>query len=416
LRPQFHFTAEVGWINDPHAISFHEGKYHVFYQYAPESLVWASNVNWGHAAGDDLLTLSRLPAAIAPGDGDDGIWTGSLVTDDGGASTVFYTSVEEPNIGIGRIRTAVPTDTSWLSWVKGPIIIEAPADLEVIAYRDPFVFRDGDGWRMLVGVGLADGTAGAVGYSSPDLKTWTYRGLGASRSTTEREPVWMGALWECPQLFELDGRHVLVSSVWDDDVLYYAGYGIGTFRDGEFVAESWGQLSFGSSYYAPSFFRDAEGRPCLTLWMRGIADAEAGWTGAHSVPHVLSLEGDRLVATPHPQLDRYRDDAAPVDGEIAGLAVDAEWTPSAGGSVAFHSGGKPVLWIDFSAGGLTVTAGDEQWMMPYDGGAVRVILDGPTAEVSCRTGILGCAVAPTGDGYLVESNGSELELHRLVRN
>ena len=138
----------------------------------------------------------------------------------------------------------------------------------------------------------------------------------------------MGALWECPQIIEVDGRHVMVSSVWDDDVLHYAGYAVGRYADGAFTAESWGRLTYGPSYYAPSFFRDADGRPCLTFWMRGIADVEAGWASAHSVPHVLTLDGDRLVATPHPDVDAVRGRVAD-DGRLAGLAGDLVWSPAA---------------------------------------------------------------------------------------
>ncbi len=324
--------------------------------------------------------------------------------------------MQQPGIGIGRIRTATPVDDSWVSWVKGPVIIEAPTDLDVIAYRDPFVFADGDGWRMFVGTGLADGRATAVGYSSKDLAEWHYDGIAAERSTTEREPVWMGALWECPQLFEIDGRHVLVSSVWDDDVLYYAGYGIGTYTDGRFVAETWGQLTYGQSYYAPSFFRDREGRPCLTLWMRGIRDVDAGWVGAHSVPHVLSLDGDRLVASPHPDLDAYRGESVEVGTESRGLALDATWEPTTDASLAIHSAGQPVLSLSVAAGALTVTAGDESWTMPHNGGEVRVVLDGPAAEVSLSTGILGCAIAPTGSGYTVVADAGVTRIRRLAQN
>lgn len=112
----------------------------------------------------------------------------------------------------------------------------------------------------------------ALTYSSADLDHWGYDGVAASRSTSETSPVWMGALWECPQFFEIDGRWVMVSSIWDDDVLYHAGYGTGQLADGRFKADSWGQLSFGDSYYAPSFFRDRRGRPCLMFWMRGVSD------------------------------------------------------------------------------------------------------------------------------------------------
>ncbi len=404
MRPLLHFTAQTGWINDPHAITYRNGTYHLFYQYVPSSMVWAPHCHWGHAVGSTLLELTALPVALAPGDGDDGIWSGSLVTDGMGRGCIFYTSIMQHNFGIGRIRVATSEDDAWITWKKGPVVASAPTNLDIVVYRDPFVFRDGEHWRMIVGAGLSDGTACALSYASRDLHTWTYEGIAAQRSANEKEPVWMGALWECPQLFELDGRHVIVSSVWDNDVLYYAGYGIGTWVDGHFTAETWGQLTFGSSYYAPSFFRDADRRPCLILWMRGIQDAAAGWSNAHSIPYVLSLENDRLVASPHPDLSRYQGEVVENRQAEPGLALDVTWTPKGEDtSIQVVSGSERVLQVRTTANELSAYVKEEMWTMPYSGGNVRMILDGPVAEVSTIDGLLGFAIAPDGEGLTVDA-------------
>ena len=404
MRPQFHFTAARGWINDPHGITARNGGYDVFFQYVPDSTVWAPDCSWGHAVGDDLFSLRELPVAIAPGDGDDGIWTGSLVTDDSGATRIFYTSTAQPDIGIGRVRVATPSDEDWVGWEKGAFVADAPEGLDLAAYRDPFVVKDADGWRMFVGAGLADGTAAALSYRSPDLTSWEYEGIAAERSGSEREPAWMGSLWECPQIVELDGRHVLISSVWEDDVLHYAGYGVGRYAEGRFEADTWGQLTFGPSYYAPSFFRDAQGRPCLTLWMRGVSDLDAGWASAHSIPHVLRLDGDTLVATPHPDLERYR--GAPVgDGALPGLAGDILWQPSAGSKLTVTSGDDAPLAVTAHEGVLRGSAGGREWTVPWRGGDVRLILDAQAVELFSDGGILGLAVEPAGARYTVAASG-----------
>jgi beta-fructofuranosidase len=402
VRPSFHFTAASGWINDPHGITRHEGRYHLFFQYVPASLHWRPDCHWGHAIGRDLFGWTELPVALAPGDGDDGIWTGTLVTDDAGATRILYTSTVQPDTRIGRVRIATPDDLEWIRWTKGPVVAEAPAELDVVAYRDPFVRREETGWRMFVGAGLADGTAAALAYQSSDLEEWEYAGIAASRLTHETEPVWTGALWECPQVFELGGRTVLISSVWDADVLHYAAYGIGEYVDGVFTAKTWGRLTWGPSYYAPSYFRDADGRPCLTFWLRGVEDAVAGWAGAHSVPHVLALDGDRLVARPHPDLDRYRM-AAP-GGRVPGLAADAEWDGT--GTLTVRSGGTTALAMARDADNLEIVCGAKTWSVPYAGGQVRIVLDGPIAEVSTPSGLFASPIDPAGDDLTVTATGA----------
>jgi beta-fructofuranosidase len=400
MRPAFHFTARSGWINDPHGVTFHDGQYHAFFQYVPDSTVWAPNCHWGHATGPDLVSLTEGPIAIAPGEGDDGIWTGSLVTDDAGQTRILYTSTSQPNIGIGRVRIATPVDESWQSWTKGDFVADAPEGLDIVAYRDPFVLREPDGsWRMFIGAGLADKTATALSYRSRDLEHWDYEGIALQRSSSETEPVWMGSLWECPQIFEIDGRHVMVSSVWDDDVLYYAGYAIGDYADGRFVAQSWGRLTYGSSYYAPSFFRDADGKPALSFWMRGVADAEAGWASAHSVPFTLSLDGDVLVATPHRDLDAYRGE---VDGEeLPGLSGDLLWTPSTGSELLVTSGGVTAARLRYEDDTVFATVGDETFTLPGVSGTVRVILDAQAVEVVSTSGLLGLVVEPASERLVV---------------
>lgn len=402
-RPLVHFTAETGWINDPHGVTFRDGVFHLFHQYVPDSMVWASSCHWAHATSPDLLTWQRHGVAIAPGDGDDGIWTGSLVADGpggpaGDGARILYTSVVEPDIALGRVRLARPRDASWDSWEKGPVVVEPPDDLDLTAFRDPFVIREDHGWRMFVGAATRGGDAVALTYTSADLETWAYDGVAASRSSRVTEPLWMGALWECPQIVEVDGHRAMISSVWEADVLHYAGYGIGgadSYRDGRFVPTDWGRLSFGESYYAPSFFRDDRERPCLLFWMRGVQDEQARWAGCLSVPHVLSVQEGRLVAEPHPRVRAAR--RAPLAAGDPARAFDLEWTPAAGGdSLTLADGrGETARIVVADAQVSLESPGSVTAVMPWTGGQLRVVVDGPVVEIASTDGLLGGPIAPT---------------------
>jgi beta-fructofuranosidase len=208
----------------------------------------------------------------------------------------------------------------------------------------------------------------------------------------------MGALWECPQIFDVDGHWAMVSSVWDDDVLHYAGYALGgpdTYAAGRFSPTAWGQLSFGGSYYAPSFFRDEDGRPCLMFWMRGVSDPEAGWASCLSVPHVLSVRDGRLVASPHPELELMREGALAA-GEHA-VAFDLAWHPrSPNGELLLEGPSGKTARLAVQEGAVTLERpGQDTWSMPWTGERLRAVVDGSVLEVSSDRGILGGSVEPT---------------------
>ena len=265
---------------------------------------------------------------------------------------------------------------------------------------------------MFVGAGLVDGTAMALSYTSDDLDAWDYAGVALQRSTGETDPVWMGALWECPQIFELGGRAVMVSSVWDDDVLHYAGYAVGNYDEGVFRAESWGRLTFGDSYYAPSLFHDADGRPCLLFWMRGIGDPDAGWEGAHSVPYALSLDGDRLIATPHPDVSGHRRPATGSEA-VSGLAADITWSDAGGGILTIESGAAVAVTISQEGETLRVRSAGSEATAPA-AGDVRVIIDGPVLEVSSAAGLFGAAIRPAGGDLTITATTGGLDVFRLA--
>lgn len=376
-RPLVHFTPASGWINDPLALTWHGGRYHLFFQYVPDRTSWAPECRWGHASSPDLVTWTEHPVALEPGDGDDGIWSGSIAIADDGRAMIFYTSVSVPDFGVGRIRTATPVGDDWLVWEKGDVVVEAP-DLDLVAFRDPFVMRDGDGWRMLVGTAIEGGDAAAASYSSNDLVNWNYDGLAARRNTAETEPVWTGALWECPQVFRIDGRDVMVTSVWQDDELHYVAYGIGVFRDGRFVAEHWGRLTYGDGYYAPSFFRDEKGRPCLIFWLRGAIDEEVGWASALSVPHILSLDGDRLVTRPHPALGEP--DPVPPAGTMASPEFFC-WSADQGAELRLTTSDGSTIALMRGAEGLVVVTHDARTTLPLGSPRLRVLVDQQTLEI-----------------------------------
>jgi len=352
--------------------------------------------------------------ALTPGEGDDGVWSGCLVVPDDGPAALFYTTVERATAQIGRARLARPVDETWSAWTKHDVVAEPPADVDAVEFRDPCVVHDGTCWRMIIGAGLADGTAAALSYVSDDLESWTYDGILAGRHGSALDPVRTGVMWECPQLFRLADRWVLAVSVWEPGAERYEAYAVGDLVAGQFVAQAWGRLSYGPSYYAASAFTDG-GAPGLIYWLVGVADPAGQWTGAHSIPHLLTLEDGRVVARPHPAV------AAARQGEPVALrdasarlpwVCDLEWTldaPTATGTLAIggdrDGDADAQALLEVSEGSLLVRVGERSWTMPMDGVNLRVLLDGPVLEVFGARSTLAAPLASTGETRTVSVSG-----------
>lgn len=83
-RGQYHFSPQKNWMNDPNGLLYHNGTYHLFFQYNPGGIEWG-NISWGHATSEDLTHWEEQPVALlARGYGSDVTemyFSGSAVAD-----------------------------------------------------------------------------------------------------------------------------------------------------------------------------------------------------------------------------------------------------------------------------------------------------------------------------------------------
>lgn len=395
LRPRVHLTPDAGWLNDPHGIYYQDGLYHLFFQHVPDSVEWRTDIRWGHATSADLLHWKSEPVALEPGDGDDGCWSGCSAIGDDGKPVLFYTAAQGDDHQVAPIRIAQLSDTG--TWVKGPVVARAQRPSTRL-FRDPMVLREGDRWRMIVGSGSNDGTAEVDTFVSDDLVRWTYDGVLASRSTKSQHP-WTGTGWECPQLVHAagDGGAVLIVSIWDDHAPHDVAAATGSYVDGRFTPDHWQLLSAGQSHFAASAFTDADDRPCVIFWIRGITDV-GRWSGALSIPYVVTTDLDAIRLVPHPVVRGAR-----VDPEgRAGEAIDIEWSPAPGRRLALvDADGREHAWIEAADGRLTVDVPGEPAPVhvSHTSPTLRVIVDAQVLEVVADGGLVGLPL-PTHDGLI----------------
>lgn len=305
-RPRVHLTPPVGWMNDPHGITIHEGRLHVFYQAAPDTPHWG-RMCWGHASSTDLLRWDHHPIAIAPGDGfSDGFgsWSGCLVRDGSGRPTIFYTGVtSRRGVRHAAICTAAG-DADLETWTKAadPVIPTPPPGIRPDMFRDPFVWQDDGGWAMVVGAGTTAGRGAVLMYRSDDLRHWRYVGpFLTTEDLVEACPDLDVAevdaqCWEVPQLIQVGARALLILSIVDRSPVVRPAHVIavsGRVAEDRFVAERAERLGLGPDFYAPSTSRLADGRDMLLGWIpedppkRG---EQRAWTGALTLPRVVSID------------------------------------------------------------------------------------------------------------------------------
>lgn len=322
-RPQFHLSPRTGWMNDPNGFSWYQGKYHLFYQYNPYSTQWDA-MHWGHAVSEDLLHWSYLPAAMAPDQPYDsfGCFSGSAVELSDGKQLLLYTGVRKEGGETGReVQTQCASVGDGLDYHKygqNPIIDETalPAGLSRNDFRDPKAWREADGSLRCV-VGTCDGEhlGRILLFSSPDGFDWKFEGVLAENDGR------LGRMWECPDFFPLDGKHVLLVSPQDmlpEGFEYHNGNGtvcmIGHYHEESkrFVPEVDQAIDYGIDFYAPQTTLAPDGRRVMIGWMQNwdtcnlARDEKRQWFGQMTLPRELSIQNGRLYQRPIRELEQHR--------------------------------------------------------------------------------------------------------------
>ncbi|HET6410033.1 MAG TPA: glycoside hydrolase family 32 protein, partial [Chthoniobacteraceae bacterium] len=197
FRPQFHFTPERNWINDPNGMVYFEGEYHLFYQYNPFGDRWG-HMSWGHAVSRDLVHWKHLPLALPEEDGIM-IFSGSAVVDwkntsgfgsDGKPPLVaIYTGHRERHQD-QRIAYSNDRGRTWTKYSGNPVL-----DLKMADFRDPKVFWDEKTSHWIMVVALSTEKKIHL-YGSSNFREWKYLSEFGPAGAVD-------GLWECPDLFPL---------------------------------------------------------------------------------------------------------------------------------------------------------------------------------------------------------------------
>lgn len=385
-RPGFHFTAPTGWLNDPNGLVYHDGEYHMFYQWCPalEPGPGSPDMYWGHAVSRDLVRWTHLPPALAP-DRLGSIWSGSAVEDPAntcgqfaGSSGLVAVFTHHAPDGAERQSLAFSDDRgrTWRTFAANPVLGDAASR----DFRDPKVFwhAETDRWIMIIGCRHKL-------YASSNLRDWQFLGETGFSS-------------ECPDLFPLPVEGEPLTK-W---VVSLGGrqYVVGTFDGVRFTAETGAlEVDGGPDFYATqSWGNSPDGRRIWIGWQMNWKYAaqvpDFGARGVMTVPRVLTLRRQpdgslRLAQKPVTELDTLRGPPA----SFAPACVTAGQTLATGDqfdivAVVAADGGDVC--------GLSVLAGDGcETKIGVDGTAGAVFVDRSRSGLELSPGRVAVAV-PAG--------------------
>ncbi|WP_342387474.1 glycoside hydrolase family 32 protein [Salinicoccus bachuensis] len=318
-RLEYHMMPPVGFLNDPNGLVQYDGTYHAFFQWNPFETTHGKKA-WGHYTSEDLVSWKMAPVALMPDEWYDknGCYSGSAVEHEG-MLYLFYTGnvKDEENRRSSYQCLAVSEDG--MAFKKHGPVLHVPKGYTP-DFRDPKVWRENGDWLMIIGAQNEAGQGEAVLARSENLVDWTFIGpiAGSGRNGLGD----FGYMWECPDLFRLDGQDVLIVCPQGLEAegdkyhnLFQAGYFIGDFDPSQYTYDhgDFTELDRGFDFYAPQTFIDDDGRRILLAWM-GMSDdqeqnqptVENDWIHALTIPRVLGIEGDTLTQNPVPEIERLR--------------------------------------------------------------------------------------------------------------
>ena len=312
FRQDLHLEPQKGWLNDPNGLCFFKGRYHVYFQYAPDSAKGAGNKCWGHFQSKDLTSWEFTGTVLFPDTPHDrnGVYSGcGFVKDD--TLYLFYTGNVKQEGDYDYITAGREANTILVTTKDGVTMSEKKVLLRSSDYpdycschvRDPKVWEQDGTYYMVLGARTLDDKGCVLIYKSGDLENWEFR--------EEVHTADLGYMWECPDRFTMGGNEYLSISpqgVPHEEYRFQNVYSSGYLNMKTGVYNEW---DCGFDFYAPQTFTAPDGRRILIGWM-GIGDipysnptTELGWQHCLTVPcEVTEGAGGRLLRNPVAELEK----------------------------------------------------------------------------------------------------------------
>ncbi len=307
---KFHLEMPKGLVNDPNGLCYHQGKYQIFFQWNPFGCEH-KHKHWTYTQTTDFINYTKPQIALAPVDkfDKDGCYSGSARSKNNKLEIIYTANLkDEQNIRYPR-QVLVKQDDDG-KFIKEKIIIDTVPKGYTTHFRDPYIFTKNNRSFIILGAQRENLTGCALIYEEID-ENWIFRGELKTQLTD------FGYMWECPNLFTIDDKDILVfcpqglkAQKYQYQNLYQAGYLIGQFNPDtlEFTHGEFHEFDMGFDFYAPQVLVH-ENRHILIGWV-GIPDKlqdyptiNDGWVHSLTLPRELILKNDKLYQRPISELN-----------------------------------------------------------------------------------------------------------------
>lgn len=309
---KFHLEMPKGLVNDPNGLCYHQGKYQIFFQWNPFGCEH-KHKHWTYTQTTDFINYTKPQIALAPIDkfDKDGCYSGSARSKNNKLEIIYTANLkDEQNIRYPR-QVLVKQDDDG-KFIKEKIIIDTVPKGYTTHFRDPYIFTKNNRSFIILGAQRENLTGCALIYEEID-ENWIFRGELKTQLTD------FGYMWECPNLFTIDDKDILVfcpqglkaqKYQYQYQNLYQAGYLIGQFNPDtlEFTHGEFHEFDMGFDFYAPQVLVH-ENRHILIGWV-GMPDKlqdyptiNDGWVHSLTLPRELILKNDKLYQRPISELN-----------------------------------------------------------------------------------------------------------------
>lgn len=307
---KFHLEMPKGLVNDPNGLCYHQGKYQIFFQWNPFGCEH-KHKHWTYTQTTDFINYTKPQIALAPVDkfDKDGCYSGSARSKNNKLEIIYTANLkDEQNIRYPRQVLVKQNDDG--EFIKEKIIIDTVPKGYTTHFRDPYIFIKNNRSFIILGAQRENLTGCALIYEEID-ENWIFRGELKTQLTD------FGYMWECPNLFTIDDKDILVfcpqglkAQKYQYQNLYQAGYLIGQFNPDtlEFTHGEFHEFDMGFDFYAPQVLVH-ENRHILIGWV-GMPDKlqdyptiNDGWVHSLTLPRELILKNDKLYQCPISELN-----------------------------------------------------------------------------------------------------------------